>query len=66
MPVNADKPHLWKPDIALSVDFYNNPKSVSITGSQALSLGINVPRLCLAKIEAEPPDLRYQALPGNE
>ena len=24
MPVNADKPHLWKPDIALSVDFYNN------------------------------------------
>ena len=45
---------------------YSNPKSVSITGSQALSLGINVPRLCLAKIEAEPPDLRYQALPGNE
>ncbi|MEG4423630.1 MULTISPECIES: XamI family restriction endonuclease [unclassified Microcoleus] len=24
MPVNADKPHLWKPDISLSVDFYNN------------------------------------------
>lgn len=24
MPVNADKPHLWKPDIALSVDFYNS------------------------------------------
>lgn len=24
MPVNADKPHLWKPDIAQSVDFYNN------------------------------------------
>jgi len=24
VPVNADKPHLWKPDIALSVDFYNN------------------------------------------
>ena len=23
MPVNADKPHLWKPDIAQSVDFYN-------------------------------------------
>jgi len=22
--VNADKPHLWKPDIAQSVDFYNN------------------------------------------
>jgi len=27
---------------------YSNPKSVSITGSQAFSLGINVPRLCLA------------------
>lgn len=24
MPVNADKPHLWKGDIAQSVDFYNN------------------------------------------
>ncbi len=24
MPVNADRPHLWKPDIVLSVDFYNN------------------------------------------
>jgi XamI restriction endonuclease len=24
VPVNADKPHLWKPDIALLVDFYNN------------------------------------------
>ncbi|MBW4669562.1 MAG: XamI family restriction endonuclease [Cyanomargarita calcarea GSE-NOS-MK-12-04C] len=24
MPVNADKPHLWKQDIALSVDLYNN------------------------------------------
>jgi hypothetical protein len=24
VPINADKPHLWKPDIALSVDFYNN------------------------------------------
>ena len=24
MAVNADKPHLWKPDIAQSVDFYNN------------------------------------------
>ncbi|MFB2967555.1 hypothetical protein ACE1CD_01155 [Aerosakkonema sp. BLCC-F183] len=24
MPVNADKPHLWKSDIAQSVDFYNN------------------------------------------
>ncbi|MCG5061910.1 MAG: XamI family restriction endonuclease [Limnoraphis sp. WC205] len=24
MPVNADKPHLWKPDISQSVDFYNN------------------------------------------
>lgn len=23
MPVNADKPHLWKEDIAKSVDFYN-------------------------------------------
>ncbi len=23
MPVNADKPHLWKQDIALSVDLYN-------------------------------------------
>lgn len=23
MPVNADKPHLWKQDIAQSVDFYN-------------------------------------------
>jgi len=24
VPVNADKPHLWKPDIALSVNLYNN------------------------------------------
>lgn len=24
MPVNLDKPHLWKPDIAQSVDMYNN------------------------------------------
>jgi hypothetical protein len=24
VPVNADKPHLWKKDIAASVDFYNN------------------------------------------
>ncbi|CAD5911061.1 XamI family restriction endonuclease [Planktothrix agardhii] len=24
VPVNADKPHLWKPDIAQSVDFYNH------------------------------------------
>jgi len=24
VPVNADRPNLWKPDIALSVDFYNN------------------------------------------
>jgi hypothetical protein len=24
VPVNADKPHLWKPDIVQSVDFYNN------------------------------------------
>lgn len=24
MPVNADKPHLWKQDIALSVDLYNS------------------------------------------
>jgi hypothetical protein len=24
VPVNADKPHLWKQDIALSVDLYNN------------------------------------------
>lgn len=24
MPVNADKPHLWKADIARSVDFYND------------------------------------------
>ncbi|MEP0785996.1 XamI family restriction endonuclease [Coleofasciculus sp. FACHB-129] len=24
MSVNADKPHLWKPDIAQSVDFYNS------------------------------------------
>jgi len=23
MPVNADKPHLWKADVAQSVDFYN-------------------------------------------
>jgi hypothetical protein len=27
---------------------YSNPKSVSITGSQAKRLGINVQRLCLA------------------
>lgn len=24
MPVNADKPHLWKQDVAQSVDFYNS------------------------------------------
>lgn len=24
MPVNADKPHLWKEDLARSVDFYND------------------------------------------
>jgi len=24
MPVNADKPHLWKKDIQRSVDFYND------------------------------------------
>lgn len=24
MPINADKPHLWKKDIATSVDFYND------------------------------------------
>jgi hypothetical protein len=24
VPVNADKPHLWKQDIALSVDLYNS------------------------------------------
>ena len=24
MPVNADKPHLWKKDVAASVDFYND------------------------------------------
>ena len=24
MPVNLDKPHLWKNDITQSVDFYNN------------------------------------------
>ncbi len=24
MPVNMDKPHLWKADVARSVDFYNN------------------------------------------
>lgn len=23
MPINSDKPHIWKSDIALSVDFYN-------------------------------------------
>ncbi len=23
MPINSDKPHLWKSDIAQSVDFYN-------------------------------------------
>jgi hypothetical protein len=34
------------------------------------SLGTDVQRLCLAcsagKLEAEPPDLRSQALPGNK
>ena len=24
MPINADKPHLWKKDIAESVDLFNN------------------------------------------
>ncbi len=23
MPINADKPHLWKADVAQSIDFYN-------------------------------------------
>ena len=35
-----------------------------------LCLGTDIQRLCLSflvgKLEAEPPDLRYQALPGNE
>ncbi len=35
-----------------------------------LCLGTDIQRLCLAwlasNVEAEPPDLRYQALPGNE
>ena len=24
MPVNADKPHIWKADVAASIDFYND------------------------------------------
>ncbi len=24
MAINADKPHLWKADVAVSVDLYNN------------------------------------------
>ncbi len=46
---------------------YSNPKSFSITGSQALP-GNRCKRgsASPAKMEAEPPDLRYQALPGNE
>lgn len=24
MPINTDKPHFWKADVALSVDFCNN------------------------------------------
>ncbi len=24
MPVNSDKPHLWKADVAQSIDFYND------------------------------------------
>ena len=46
---------------------YSNPKSVSITGSQA-EPG-NQCHSCSASpatIEAEPLDLRYQADPGNE
>ena len=24
MPINSDKPHLWKADVAQSIDFYND------------------------------------------
>ena len=24
MPINADKPHLWKADVEKSIDFYND------------------------------------------
>ncbi len=24
MPINSDKPHLWKADVAQSIDFYHN------------------------------------------
>ena len=24
MPINADKPHLWKGDVEQSIDFYND------------------------------------------
>jgi hypothetical protein len=46
---------------------YSNPKSVSITDSQALPG--NQCHSCSASpatIEAEPPDMRYQEEPGNE
>jgi len=29
VPVKADKPHWWKPDIALSVDFFDSPQALA-------------------------------------
>jgi len=46
---------------------YSNPKSVSITGSQALPGNqCKRGRASAQTMEAERPDMRYQALPGNE
>jgi hypothetical protein len=49
-----------------SLSSYSNPKSVSITSRllawESMFRGSASP----ATIEVEPPDLRYQALPGNE
>ncbi len=79
MPVNADKPHLWKPDIALSVDFYNNwfmqfaPKAyrdTRITTTQqvesALAETANLSNITSALLQQHPevlPILRMAAAP---
>jgi len=79
VPVNADKPHLWKPDIALSVDFYNNwfmqfaPKAyrdTRITTTQqvesALAETANLSNITSALLQQHPevlPILRMAAAP---
>ena len=79
MPVNADKPHLWKPDIALSVDFYNSwfmqfaPKAYRDTRiattqqvESALAETVNLTNITSALLRQHPevlPILRMAAAP---